>query len=318
MPCHLVPASYMRSHPTIRIATRRSVLARWQADWVAGQVQDLGGQPEIVAIVTKGDRRDKQQIANLGSQGVFTKEIQQAVLEGMADIAVHSFKDLPTAETPGMVVAAVPEREDAADALVACTAASLEELPEGGRVGTSSVRRRAQLLRLRPDLRIVNIRGNVDTRLAKLDSGKVEALVLAAAGLKRLGYESRISRRFDPELLVPAVGQGALAIECRSDDTATRELLAQINHEPTLVATQVERELLRRLRAGCLAPVGALAEARAASISLWAVVLSSDGRSRLSFEGAASLNEARKLAEAAADRLLADGAARLIAASHGA
>lgn len=307
----------MTSRRSIRIATRGSLLARWQADWIADQVQKLGGEPQIVEITTEGDRRDKQQIANLGTQGVFTKEIQQAVLDGRADVAVHSFKDLPTAETPGMVVAAVPPREDPADALVTAVAASLEELPHGARVGTSSVRRRAQLLRLRPDLQIVNVRGNVDTRLAKLDRGEVQALVLATAGLKRLGYESRISQRFDPELLLPAVGQGALAIECRQEDEALRELLAPLNHAPTSLATQVERELLRRLRAGCLAPVGALADLDGQTLALTAVVLSSDGQSRLSFEGLAGAHEPDRLALRAAERLLADGAERLIAASRG-
>lgn len=298
--------------PTVRIATRGSLLARWQANWVADELRKLKCEPQIVEVSTEGDRRDKQQIANLGSQGVFTKEIQQAVLEGRADVAVHSFKDLPTAETPGMTVAAVPEREDPADALVSNAAMSFSELPSGARIGTSSVRRKAQLLRFRPDLRIVNIRGNVDTRLAKLDRGQVDALVLAAAGLKRLGHASRIAQRFDHEWIVPAVGQGALAIECREEDTAVRELLATLDHEATRLATHVERDVLRRLRGGCLAPIGAHAQCADGTVSFWAVVLSTDGTSRLSFEGSAPLADAGKLARRAAERLLADGAGRLI------
>jgi hydroxymethylbilane synthase len=306
----------MSSSPTVRIATRGSLLARWQAEWVAQELRKLGVEPQIVEVSTEGDRRDKQQIANLGSQGVFTKEIQHAVLDGRADLAVHSFKDLPTAQTPGMVIAAVPHRADPADALVANIASSLDTLPVGARVGTSSVRRRAQLLRLRPDLRIVNIRGNVDTRLAKLDRGSVDALVLAAAGLVRLEHQARIAQRFDPHVFVPAVGQGALAIECREDDSAVHDLVGSLDHGPTRLATHLERSLLKRLRAGCLAPLGAFAECGTGKISFWAVVLSVDGRSRLWFEGSAPAADAEKLAEKAAARLLADGAGRMIAASR--
>ena len=297
----------------IRIATRGSQLARWQADWVADRLRQLRHDSQIVEVSTEGDRRDKQKIANLGTRGVFTKEIQQAVLDGRADIAVHSFKDLPTESTPGMVIAAVGQREDPADALVTTIADSLDGLPAGARVGTSSVRRRAQLLRLRPDLRVADIRGNVDTRLAKLDRGQVDALVLAVAGLARLGHASRVTQRFEPAVLLSAVGQGALAIECREDDGEIRRVLSDLDHMPTRTATYVERLLLTRLRAGCLAPVGALAQWSPTTISLRAVVLSGDGRSRLSFEGVAPSDQPERLARLAADRLLADGAERLIA-----
>jgi hydroxymethylbilane synthase len=292
------------------------MLARWQAEWVAQRLQLLGADTQLVEVSTVGDRRDTQRIANLGTQGVFTKEIQHALLENRADIAVHSYKDLPTEVTEGVVVAAVAERGDPADALVTHEAHSLDELPEAARVGTSSVRRRAQLLRIRPDLRIVDMRGNVDTRLAKLDSGQVQALVLAASGLRRLGYAARIAQRFDPRRFVCAVGQGALAIECRESDATSRALLAALDHAPTRLATGVERTLLGELRAGCLAPVGAYARSEGRSLMLWAVVLSEDGRSRLSFEGAALLAEGRKLALQAAKTLLHDGAQRLIAASR--
>lgn len=311
----------LRENSPIRIATRASKLALWQAEWVARKLGEAGAKTHVVRISTVGDRRDKQRIANLASRGVFTKEIQEAVIDGRADLAVHSFKDLPTEPTPGMAIAAVCAREDPADVLVTGLlqkTASLNDLPHAARIGTGSLRRRAQLLRVRPDLRVANIRGNVDTRLAKLDRGDFDAIVLAAAGIKRLGYEDRIRERLSPNPLLPAVGQGALAVECRADDAPLQAILAALDHRPTRLATQTERTVLTRLCAGCLAPVGALAECRESVIILRVAVLSKDGTSRLSFEGISPADQGQQLAHAAAQRLLDDGAARLISESRGA
>jgi hydroxymethylbilane synthase len=301
----------------IRIATRASQLALWQAEWVGARLQEAGAEIEIVKVSTEGDRRDKQEITSLTAYtpggGVFTKEIQAAVAAGRADLAVHSFKDLPTEPAPGMFFAAVCEREDPADVLVTRAAASLDGLPPRARVGTGSLRRRAQLLRARPDLVVADIRGNVDTRLAKLDRGDFDAIVLAAAGLVRLGYAERIAQRLSPDPLLPAVGQGALAVECREDDRPLQVTLAHLDHLPTRLATRVERTLLARLRAGCLAPVAAWAECCDAMVWLRAAVFSKDGQSRLSFEGVAPADQGERLAQMAADRLLEDGAQRLIA-----
>jgi hydroxymethylbilane synthase len=288
----------------------------WQAHWVAQRLREAGVPTHVVEVSTEGDRQDKQQIANLTSRGVFTKEVQQAVLDGRADVAVHSFKDLPTEATPGMAIAAVCEREDPSDVLVCRAAASLDDLPAAARVGTSSVRRRAQLLRVRPDLHVVDIRGNVDTRLAKLDRGDFDALLLAAAGMVRLGHGERIAQRLSPKPILPAAGQGALAVECREEDSPLRRTLSALDHGVTRIAIETERSLLALLGAGCLAPVGAYAECRADTIDLWAAVLSPDGKSRLSFEGFAAADQGQQLAERAARRLLDDGAARLIAANR--
>lgn len=235
----------------MRAATRASALARLQTDLVSGA---LGEPVEPVVVQTLGDQRTDVAIWEMGGQGVFVKEVQQAVLDGRADFAVHSAKDLPAQSPNGLVIAAIPEREDPRDALVGST---LEALPAGGRVGTGSVRRRAQLAWARPDLTFAGLRGNIDTRLAK--AADFDAIVVAAAALRRLGRTQVIDEVLDPAVLLPQVGQGALAVECRIDDEPVRTALARIDHEPSRRAVEAERAYLREIGEGCQLPVGALA-----------------------------------------------------------
>ena len=237
-----------------RLGTRGSRLARWQADWVAAQLDGIGIDVEIVLITTTGDARQRGPIEQIGAQGVFTKEIQRALLSGEIDAAVHSLKDLPTESVPGLGLAAVPERESPADVLVS-RQGKFDSLPPGACIGTGSIRRRAQLLYARGDLSIEDIRGNVETRLEKLDEGQYDAIVLAEAGLLRLDLQHRISELLSRDLVLPAVGQGALGIETRSDDHHLNKRLSRLNHADSWAAVTAERRLLATLRGGCLAPI---------------------------------------------------------------
>ncbi len=312
----------MSSDRTLRIGTRGSKLARWQSDWVAAQLAARGAKVEIVEVATQGDLQQRGPVASLGLQGVFTKEIQTAVLQGDVDLAVHSLKDLPTQPTPGLVLAATPPREDSSDALVASGVDLLDHLPQGARVGTGSLRRRAQLLHLRPDLRILDIRGNVDTRLRKLDEGEYDAIVLAAAGLIRLGLASRICERLAPPRMLPAPGQGALAIECRADDAESRELTAHLNDPQTRVCVLAERALLAALHGGCSAPIAAWGQVAGQQLLLDALVADVDGEQVLRASGftesavtlsdSAAAKMAEDLGRRVADDLLAQGAQALI------
>lgn len=316
----------------LRLGTRASKLARWQADWIAAQLRDRGHIVEILEITTSGDVEQAGPVADIGAPGVFTKEIQRAVLAGDADLAVHSLKDLPTDAVDGLTLAAVPPRENPADVLVARSTdhgarseaqlpsslppAPCSLLPASSRVGTGSLRRQAQLRHFRPDLVIENIRGNVDTRLRKLDDGEFDAIVLAAAGLHRLGLAVRISQVLPFDVMLPAVGQGALGIECRADDTATRAALQSIDDADTHAAVLAERSLLAHLRGGCLAPIGALAQNQNGFLRLVAAVLRPDGSTRLTASEAASADDAERLGQHVAQSLLAQGAAELIAAAR--
>jgi hydroxymethylbilane synthase len=299
----------------LRLGTRSSPLARWQAEWVAGQLADRGIAVELVPITTQGDVKFGP-LGQIGGQGLFTKELQRALLERQIDLAVHSCKDLPTAPVEGLVIAAVPERESTADVLVSPKADRIEALPNAARIGTGSLRRKAQLLHLRPDLLVEDIRGNVETRLRKLDEGQFDAIVLAEAGLKRLGLADRLANVIPYRDMLPAVGQGALAIEARADDKRTQGQLAVLDHPSSHRAVLAERALLFQLRAGCLAPVGALAQAESARLRLEAVVLSPDGRRRLTASGSIEDGAAAALGEMVAQDLLQQGAAELIAASR--
>lgn len=295
----------------LRLGTRASVLARWQADWVAAELRKLGVPVEMIPISTQGDVSSRP-LGAIGGQGVFTKELQRALLDGAIDLAVHSLKDLPTERVAGLQLAAVPPRESTRDVLVSRLAATLDALPPTARVGTGSIRRRAQLLHARPDLQVAEIRGNVDTRLRKLDEGQYEAIVLAEAGLRRLGLGERITQILPAELMLSAVGQGALGIEARSDDGPTLQTLAFLDHPPTHRAVRAERALLAALGAGCLAPVGAWARMDGGQLQLDAVVLSPDGRERLSVCVSGPPDQAESLGQQAAADLLAQGAAELI------
>ena len=301
---------------TIRVGTRASKLARWQADWTAARLRELGHTVEIVELMTAGDVEQSGPVADIGAPGVFTKEIQRAVLAGEADVAVHSLKDLPTDEVAGLALSAVPPRESPADVLLARNANSLDTLPVSARVGTGSLRRQAQLRHARPDLRVESIRGNVDTRVRKLDEGQFDAIVLAEAGLKRLGLLGRISQVLPFDVMLPAVGQGALGIECRCEDAATLAALASLDDANSHAAVRAERALLAHLRGGCLAPIGALARIEDGRLRLSAVVLNADGSRRLAASGWAVLADALDLGRRVADDLLAQGAAELISASR--
>jgi hydroxymethylbilane synthase len=312
----------MAADRTYRIGTRGSKLARWQSDWVAAELRKLGVEVEIVEIATQGDVQQQGSVASLGVQGLFTKEIQTAVLQGRVDLAVHSLKDLPTQQVQGLTLAATPPREDPADALVTTKAHSLAELPQGARVGTGSLRRRAQLLHLRRDLQVVGIRGNVDTRLRKLDDGEYDAIVLAAAGLERLGWANRIKERLSPPRILPAPGQGALGIECRADDYEVLGFVNRhLNDHATRLAVSAERAVLAALHGGCSAPIAAWGRTDGAQVSIDALVADIDGRVVLRSARSAEIigtpeNTARAhveaLAREVADDLLSQGAEALI------
>jgi hydroxymethylbilane synthase len=299
---------------TLRLGTRASRLARWQADWVAARLTELGQTVELIPIRTEGDRKQQGPIGEIGTQGVFTKEIQQSLLENQIDLAVHSLKDLATEPVKGLALAAVPERGPWADCLVIREAPSLDKLPKGVIVGTGSPRRSTQLLHLRPDLKIENIRGNVETRLAKLDAGDYDAIALATAGLVRLGLEDRITERLDCGQLLPAVGQGALGIEVRSDDRLTLKILSQLNDQNTYAAVIAERSMMRTLKGGCLAPVAAWGRIETLGLlTLTGRVMSLDGKTRLEAIGSDAPENAVELGQHLAHKLLSQGAAPIIA-----
>lgn len=304
----------------IRVGTRGSALAMTQTTTVAERVSELAESSyELVRVRTEGDIL-KGSLSQIGGTGVFVAALRDAVLEGRCDLAVHSLKDLPTLPADGLTVAAVPGREDVRDALCARDGLTLATLPDGARVGTGSPRRAAQLRAARPGIEVVDIRGNVDTRLGRVAGlvsgapGDLDGVVLAAAGLRRLGREEAITELIDPAVMLPAPGQGALAVECREGEAepGVREALASYDHAPTRLAVTAERAVLRRLEAGCSAPIGALAHLRGDELALEAVVCSLDGRSILRLTRsapAADVDAAAQLGHALADELLAAGAA---------
>lgn len=270
----------------LRIGTRHSPLALWQAHWVADQLNSAGHQVELVKITTTGDTTTTP-LGQGGGVGLFTKEIQKALLDGRCDIAVHSLKDLPTQPIPGLALAAVPKRESPNDCLISTKYKSLSDLPQNARVGTGSPRRKAQLLHLRPDLDLQDIRGNVETRLAKLTTQPFDAIILAYAGLLRLGLDSLKLAPEDlcalpTDVMLPAVGQAALGLETRTEDANTREALLPLIDTPSLLCVRAERELLRLLQAGCLAPVAAHATITNQLLLLRAKVFSDDGSKLIS------------------------------------
>lgn len=297
----------------LRLGTRASQLARWQARWVARQLRARGVGVRFVPMTTRGDANRTRPVGGLGSEGVFTKTIQRSLLTGTVDLAVHSLKDLPTEPVDGLTLAAVPPRGTVQDALVSRHGGGLRELPAAAVVGTGSPRRQAQLLHARPDLKVAQVRGNVETRLKRLDQGDYDALVLAAAGLERLRLKDRISQLLDPEVLLPAVGQGALAIETRTDDTTTLRWTASLDHQPTRQAVCAERTMMATLQGGCLAPVGAWGRMVDGQLLLTAVVLSLDGKTRLDYQATSHPDHATQLGQRVGRALLDRGADRLIA-----
>jgi hydroxymethylbilane synthase len=296
----------------IRIGTRGSRLALWQANYVAKMLHPLAGGVQVVEIQTTGDRVGDRSLAEIGGEGLFTKEIQRAVLERSVDVAVHSLKDLPTVPVPGLVLAAVPLRGPVHDVFVSARHEAVDQLPKGAIVATSSPRRRAQLLHHRPDLQLVPIRGNVETRLRKLEEGNLDGLILAEAGLERLGLRHRINQILDAPWMLPAVGQGALGIECREDDSVLREWLAQVDDAPTHWAVTAERSLLRNLGGGCNVPIAALAQCKSDGLGLRAAVLDADGKKRIYGQFIDKPDQAEVLGEHAARELTAKGALELL------
>jgi hydroxymethylbilane synthase len=305
--------------PTIRIATRRSPLARWQANHVADllRARDPGAEVRLHELVTRGDKILDVALARVGGKGLFVKEIEDALLAREAEIAVHSMKDLPAVLADGLVVGAVPVREDPRDALCSPKYRTLATLPRGARVGTSSLRRGAQLKALRPDLEIMLVRGNVETRLRKA-SEELDAVVLAYAGLRRLGLAQHATQVFDPSEMLPAVAQGALALEARADDAATLARLAPLDDPETRQRVEAERGLLRRLEGGCQVPIAAHAVLCDGRLSLRALVASVDGARIVRGERSGPASQARALGEALAEELLAAGAAEILKELEGA
>jgi hydroxymethylbilane synthase len=314
----------LETRPILRLATRSSPLALWQAQHVQSllAVTCPATTITLVQVSTVGDRDRQSTLSAFGGQGVFTKEIQAAVREGRADIAVHSLKDLPTVPVDKLVLAGTPERGPRVDVLVLpqgqCLAA-LAELPEGARLATGSLRRRAQLLHVRPDLQFVDVRGNVETRLRKLDEGEFDGLVLAEAGLERLGLAARITLRLGPPEMLPAVGQAALGLECRADHTDAIAAIASITVDRFWREVRAERSCLRTLKAGCHAPVGVSTtwDRATGQLHLEAVVLSANGQTRLHAEMSGPSAEPEALGIAVANELIARGAEPLLSAeSH--
>ena len=294
------------------IASRGSQLALWQAHWVQQQLKGLGYQSRVEIIKTTGDKITDVPLAKVGTKGLFTKEIEEALLEGRADLAVHSLKDLPTELPAGLTLAATPAREDPRDAIVGMR---LADLPAGAKVGTSSLRRAAQLRKLRPGLRIEPVRGNLDTRLRKLGQGHYDAIVLAAAGLKRLGWEDRIAEIFSPEIICPAVGQGALAIETAASPGL--QACQPLDDAPTRAAVTAERALLGALGGGCQVPIGAHATVTESRLHLLGVVVSPDGVDLVRDESDGPVAEAERIGGELGQKLLAAGADRILESVYG-
>lgn len=298
----------------LRIATRKSPLALWQAEHVAARLRAAHPGVDVVLLPmsTKGDQILDRSLAAIGGKGLFIKELEIALEERRADLAVHSMKDVPADLPAQFTIGAILERADPRDALVAPRAGTLEALPSGARVGTSSLRRRAQLLAARPDLRIEALRGNLNTRVRRLDEGSLDAIVLACAGLARLGWEQRIAARLPLEVSLPAVGQGAIGVECRADDTTILARLAALEHPPTRVAVDAERAFSRRLGGGCQSPVAAHATLDGGRLGLRGLVASTDGRRVLRDGLSGTADAAAALGEALAQRMLAAGARELL------
>jgi hydroxymethylbilane synthase len=298
---------------TLRIGTRGSALALWQARSVArALLEATHAEAEIVIIKTSGDKFQNVSFSQMGTKGVFIKELEDALLDDRIDLAVHSMKDVPTEMPAGLTIAAIGKREDVRDALLSRGGATLASLPQGARVGTSSLRRQSQLLHARRDLRLLELRGNVDTRIEKLKRGDYDAIVLAKAGLDRLGLSANISEVLAPQLSLPAAGQGAIGIETRANDAATQETLAVLDDAETRSAVAAERAALAALGGGCQVPIGAWGRLEGGMLVLDVAVLSPDGTRRLWGKDSGSPQEPEALGKRIAGKLLAGGAAALL------
>lgn len=302
----------------LRIATRQSPLALWQAEYVKQRLEACHPQLKVtlVPMVTRGDIILDTPLAKVGGKGLFVKELELALLEDRADIAVHSMKDVPVEFPSGLGLVTICERADPRDALVSHRYASLDEMPAGSIVGTSSLRRQCQIAARRPDLVIRSLRGNVGTRLSKLDNGDYDAIILAVAGLERLGLSARIRSALPPEVSLPAVGQGAVGIECRLDDTRIRALLAPLNHKQTALRISAERAMNTRLEGGCQVPIGSYAELSNGEIWLRALVGAPDGSKMIRGERRGRPEHAEALGISLAEELLDKGARDILAAVY--
>ncbi|MGS0536927.1 hydroxymethylbilane synthase [Pseudoalteromonas sp. SaAl2] len=299
----------------VRIATRKSALALWQAEFVKAQLEHFHHdiQVELVPMSTQGDIILDTPLAKIGGKGLFVKELEQAMLDGRADIAVHSMKDVPVEFPEGLALHTICQREDPRDAFVSNNHANIDQLPQGAIVGTSSLRRQCQIRALRPDLVIRDLRGNVNTRLAKLDDGQYDAIILAAAGLIRLEMHDRIRAFIEPEVSLPANGQGAVGIECRVDDEVTKALLAPLEHNETRVRVNAERAMNRRLEGGCQVPIGAYALVDGDQVHLRGLVGAVDGSEILRAEISGRAADAQTLGTQLAEQLLEMGADKILA-----
>ncbi len=301
----------------LRIGSRGSQLALWQANHISALLRDRGHEVEIEIIHTTGDKITDVALAKVGTKGMFTKEIEEALAAGKVDLAVHSLKDLPTELPHGFEIAAITERQDPRDAFCSKNYASVDDLPNGARIGTSSLRRQAQLKAIRPDLEIYPLRGNVDTRLRKLEEGEYDAIILAAAGLKRLGKTNLIKQIIPAEIMCPAAGQGALGIEIRAGDAKTRQLLTFLNDPNARAATTCERALLNSLGGGCQVPIGAFAEVRNGKLHLDSIVADPDGSKLLRDSREGAVQDAEKLGNEAGAELIKRGGDQILEAVYG-
>ena len=302
------------SEQILRIATRKSQLALWQANYVSSMLQhhhpDL--KIELVTMTTQGDKILDTPLAKVGGKGLFVKELETGMLEGRADIAVHSMKDVPVEFPSGLHLPVICQREDPRDAFVSNNFKALEELPQGATLGTSSLRRQSQIAALRPDLKIVDLRGNVNTRLQKLDNGDYDGIILAAAGLKRLEFEDRISQFIGTDVCLPAIGQGAVGIECRSDDARVNNLIAPLTDNKTLIRVLAERSMNQRLQGGCQVPIAGYAEFEKGLIMLRGLVAQVDGKKIIRGDIAGPPENAEELGLVLAEDLLSRGADKIL------
>lgn len=310
----------METRNKIVIATRGSMLALWQAEWIKSQLKEINPDFEIELnkIKTTGDKILDVPLAQVGGKGLFVKEIEEAMLRNEADLAVHSMKDVPTDLPDGLHLSTITKREDPRDALIAREGInSFNDLPQGAHIGTSSLRRICQILNKRPDLKISQLRGNVDTRMRKLAEGEYDAIILAAAGLKRLGYADKITEILSPELSLPAIGQGAVAIECRKDDEFINDLLSKLDHYETSVCVTAERAFLKKLEGGCQVPIAAYAQLQNNNIVISGLVGSIDGKTLLKETMEGKPEDAESLGTALAEKLLAKGAKEILDEVYG-
>jgi len=304
---------------TIKIGTRKSMLALWQSNWIKSMIEERYPDVtvELVRIVTKGDKIVDVPLAKVGGKGLFVKEIEEALLSGEADIAVHSMKDVPTELPEELHIGIVTKRQDPRDAFVSNKYKTLNDLPKGAKIGTSSLRRKSQLFRVRPDLIIEDLRGNLDTRIKKLDDGLFDAIILAAAGMRRLGWENRITRCFTPEEMLPAIAQGAVGIELRKHDATLLEALSFMHDEETAIAVAAERAFLTRLEGGCQVPIGGFGQLQDGKLTFTGLIAAVDGSRILLETTVGEPADAARIGLETAEMLLAKGGGEILAEVYG-